>query len=196
MSRLIDLTGQRFGRLTVVERAENRSTGQAKWFCKCDCGNHKVVAGYQLRGGYIQSCGCLQKEQASKASRKYNEFRVSGDIVYVKMSNTDNEMLVDLDVWERAKNYCWYEKNGYACTNVGERKIRRGLLFHVLAFPDCPIGLVRDHINGNRLDNRRANIRFITTQQNNYNHGKNKVNTSGHTGVRWEKSRGKLFSVK
>lgn len=42
MGKLIDLTGQRFGRLTVIERAENSPNGAAKWVCRCDCGIVKM----------------------------------------------------------------------------------------------------------------------------------------------------------
>lgn len=196
MSKAIDLTGQRFGRLTVISRAENTKAGQAKWLCKCDCGKTKVVSGYHLRSGRITSCGCYQKERASECSKKYNEYRVDGKTVFVKMSNSDREMIVDSDVWESTKRFCWYENpHGYAETNVpiGLRKSRR-VMFHVMVFSDCPSGLFRDHINGNRLDNRRANIRYVTTQQNNHNHGKSKKNTSGHPGVRWEADRGKWLA--
>lgn len=199
VSKFIDLASQRFGRLTVIERAENSNAGQAKWLCKCDCGNHKVVAGYQLRGGYIQSCGCLQRDRASESSKKFNSFRISGEVVHVKLSNSDKEMMVDLDVWEQAKVYCWSESRGYAGTNMpGRRGQRRKkgawIKFHIYAFPDCPSGMVRDHINGNTLDNRRTNIRFVTAQQNNHNHGRSKVNTSGYTGVRWEADRKKWLA--
>ena len=58
---LIDLTGMRFGRLTVIERDAARGR-EAKWLCKCDCGNTKVVQGNHLRAGSIRSCGCLGSE--------------------------------------------------------------------------------------------------------------------------------------
>ena len=56
---LIDLTGQRFGRLIVIEY--NKQT--KKWKCQCDCGNIKEVQSANLRRGATQSCGCLQKEK-------------------------------------------------------------------------------------------------------------------------------------
>lgn len=59
MSKLIDLTGQKFALLTVISRAENGSKGNAYWNCKCDCGNHTVVSGSNLRSGAVKSCGCL-----------------------------------------------------------------------------------------------------------------------------------------
>lgn len=65
MSKLKDLIGQRFGRLTVVERAENKIYGnkqKATWLCHCDCGNDVIVVGESLRTGATKSCGCLHKE--------------------------------------------------------------------------------------------------------------------------------------
>lgn len=60
--KLIDLTGQRFGRLAVVCRAAVRPKGGAYWACFCDCGKTVEVLGSNLRSGDIQSCGCLRSE--------------------------------------------------------------------------------------------------------------------------------------
>lgn len=76
----IDLTGQKFGRLTVVEQGINRGK-HILWRCVCECGAENIqVEGYDLRQGHTQSCGCYQQEQTSKAkkthgmrhSREYN----------------------------------------------------------------------------------------------------------------------------
>lgn len=64
--RRIDLTGQRFGWLTVIEYDHAEHDG-AHWLCKCDCGAEKVIAGYLLRNGATKSCGCL-KSDASRAA--------------------------------------------------------------------------------------------------------------------------------
>lgn len=56
-----DITGQRFGKLTVLELAEKDNRGECKWLCKCDCGNTKVVYGYHLRKGHTVSCGCRMR---------------------------------------------------------------------------------------------------------------------------------------
>lgn len=60
MTALIDRTGQRYGRLTVALRAENRG-GKAAWVCVCDCGNDALVRGDHLTGGKVRSCGCLMR---------------------------------------------------------------------------------------------------------------------------------------
>ena len=66
MVRPLDLKGQKFGLLTVIERsAENTSSGGANWVCQCDCGSEpKVISGLRLRTkkGPTRSCGCLNKE--------------------------------------------------------------------------------------------------------------------------------------
>lgn len=68
---LIDLTGQKFGRLTVLKRDESKPKGHQQkvyWICKCDCGNVKSIPAQNLRNGTCQSCGCLQKERTSEAA--------------------------------------------------------------------------------------------------------------------------------
>lgn len=60
--------GDRFGRLTVVSVDHTDRATHRTWFlCKCDCGNLKTIVSYSLTQGNTQSCGCLQKEKASKA---------------------------------------------------------------------------------------------------------------------------------
>lgn len=54
----LDLTGQRYGRLTVMGPAENIGTRTA-WLCQCDCGQEAVVKTHHLRCGHTKSCGCL-----------------------------------------------------------------------------------------------------------------------------------------
>lgn len=58
----INLTGQRFGRLTVIKQVEGPNKKNAWWLCRCDCGNEKVTTRQQLIRGHVQSCTCLQKE--------------------------------------------------------------------------------------------------------------------------------------
>ena len=67
---LIDLTGQKFGRLTVLHKY-GHSGKETTWFCKCDCGNVGVVIGRDLRSGNTKSCGCYHKERASEANTKH-----------------------------------------------------------------------------------------------------------------------------
>lgn len=70
MSAINDLTGLRFGLLTVISRAENTASGRTRWLCRCDCSGEKIVAAAELRKGSTRSCGCLalaQKRAAAKS---------------------------------------------------------------------------------------------------------------------------------
>jgi hypothetical protein len=61
---IIDLTGRRFHRLTVVSMDTDR--GRLMWRCRCDCGNERIVRGDCLKDGNTKSCGCLLMESATK----------------------------------------------------------------------------------------------------------------------------------
>lgn len=61
MSRTVDITGQVFGRLTVIESAGSHNK-RARWLCRCNCGNEKIVDGQSLRRGHVKSCGCFRRE--------------------------------------------------------------------------------------------------------------------------------------
>lgn len=69
MPVLIDLTGQRFGRLIVIKRIGTKH-GHPLWLCACDCNNKAEVTTSDLRSGGTSSCGCLRKEQAASKSQR------------------------------------------------------------------------------------------------------------------------------
>lgn len=73
--RLIDLSGRRFGRLTVVQRDGSHRHPSGKvtptWLCRCDCGGESVVLGNKLRDGGTRSCGCLEQEARGASQRTH-----------------------------------------------------------------------------------------------------------------------------
>ncbi len=67
-----DLTGKRFGRLTVIKRAPNSpSSPSTRWFCVCDCGKEKIVYAPRLKDGTSVSCGCYGRERVKEAAIKH-----------------------------------------------------------------------------------------------------------------------------
>lgn len=68
-NRLLDLTGQKFGRLTVMHLCEKKYYGNRLWHCKCDCGNETNVDTSRLIKGITKSCGCIQKEVVSDVNK-------------------------------------------------------------------------------------------------------------------------------
>lgn len=86
-SRVIDLAGKRFGRLTVLAlRDERTKCGVTRWLCRCDCGVEKVVDSRALRRGDTRSCGCFQRQEASKrcsqnSGSKHPGWKGGGNVV-------------------------------------------------------------------------------------------------------------------
>lgn len=185
----LDLTGKKFERLFVKGLAYVKD-GRTFWTCVCDCSPDRevIIKGKYLTNGETKSCGCLNIErirQMGQSNKKYNEYRQVEDVVYVKFSNCDEEFLCDIDDWESSKNICWYKNNtGYARGEIDGRMV----LFHDYIFNiDTNSDIEVDHIYGNRLDNRRSQLRICNRQKNALNNGIYKNNKSGVTGVSWHK---------
>lgn len=71
MGRLLDLTGQHFGKLTVIEFAGYAPNRKTLWRCKCGCGRETIVKTNALRNGETKSCGCLRTQASSETHRKH-----------------------------------------------------------------------------------------------------------------------------
>lgn len=104
--RLKDLTGQRFGRLSVIRRDMEREGTGTFWLCECDCGEVRSILSKALRSGKTESCGCLQRERASNSNRTHGK---SKERTYV--------------AWGEMKKRCYNQKRlGYA--DYGGRGIK------------------------------------------------------------------------
>lgn len=104
MGTFKDLTGQRFGRLTVLRRAESRNK-HTMWLCKCDCGTVKEVFGSALVSGLSTSCGCYRVDWGKEHHTKHGHH---GDRLY--------------RVWKNMKQRCFNpspkDKKYYAGSGV------------------------------------------------------------------------------
>lgn len=126
MSRLQDLTGKRFGRLVVLERAESVN-GRTMWKCKCDCGVECVKESYSLKIGDTRSCGCLHKDIIKITSKKHGLSKHPLYKRYLKIKercyNPNNKSYKDYggrgikmcDEWlnDFVAFYNWAMENGY-----------------------------------------------------------------------------------
>lgn len=83
---MIDITGERYGRLVVIEEVERRGKYGRRWLCRCDCGNEKIVAMNQLRTGKTKSCGCLNREITSATNTVDLTGRRFGKLTVIKRS--------------------------------------------------------------------------------------------------------------
>lgn len=143
MGKFIDLTDQKFGRLTVIKRVENDKQGRPKWLCKCNCkdGNEKIVRASALKKGNTQSCGCLQKEKASQAKKKYNTYDLTENYG-IGYTSKGEEFWFDLEDYDLIKNYCWSINNKYVVARSDEKNF---LYMHRLVM-NCPDDMKVDHI--------------------------------------------------
>ena len=196
-----DLTGQRFGKLTVIEQAEDYidkcNIHKSMWKCKCDCGKEKNILGASLKSGNSTSCGCFHKETISKIMNKmrskHNIYEFNNNYGVCYTDNKEYYWLFDLEDYDKIKDYYWSpnsKKSKYA--SAKDKKLNTTVQMSRIIM-GIPIQDKRkvDHINHNVFDNRKDNLRVCTNSQNNMNKGLQSNNTSGVTGVTWRKEKHK-----
>lgn len=82
-TKIHSLIGQRFGRLVVLERADNTNDGHARWKCQCDCGNITIVEGRYLENNRITSCGNCPDRVKSIGNNRIKEWLINHQINFV-----------------------------------------------------------------------------------------------------------------
>ncbi len=197
MSKLINMTGWKMwehgvsdSRIIVIGYDRSSSKGEAMWLCECSCGKSTpwVAKGSNIRNGSILSCGCLRKERVSCANRKYNKYDLSNEYGIGWTTNTNEEFYFDIGDYDLIKEYAWYKytnpKTKYCSLRTRDRSTRKNILMTDLL--GCKF---YDHIDRNPLNCRRNNLRNVTQQQNATNRSRMSNNTSGFTGVCWDKRR-------
>ena len=95
MKVVLDMIGQRFGRLVVISKAEKPVGSNRRrnyWLCQCDCGKQKVVASDKLLNGDTKSCGCLKIELAKKKLENYKDGRTTHGLSATRLYNIYNKM--------------------------------------------------------------------------------------------------------
>lgn len=179
-----DLTGQRFGRLTVVE-LHGSGENNTVWKCKCDCGNGCFVTTHNLRNGNTKSCGCFRKESSRKRLTTHG-------LSYTKLRKTWHNMI------QRCEN-----PNSTSYKNYGGRGIKVCPEWHDLesfakwaygnGFSECDKSdqtIERIDVNGNY---EPGNCCFATREQQANNKRNNRRITHGeetHTVAEWSRITG------
>lgn len=127
MGRFVDITGERFGRLTVIRlyrKGSGKPCRQPEWLCKCDCGNEVIVRRGNLHTGNTKGCGCLRYENQGawkpNENRCWNSWRAMKQRCYNKSNNRykyyGGRGIVICDEWKNDFNKFqdWSVKHGYA----------------------------------------------------------------------------------
>ncbi len=127
MSKFRDLTGQRYGRLTVIEFLGMKNSS-SQWKCQCDCGNIKITDARMLNSGHVKSCGCFQKEARGLKQKTHGMRHTRLYSIWTNMkTRTSNPKCTEADRYinkgitlcDEWKNsflsfYEWSMANGYA----------------------------------------------------------------------------------
>lgn len=201
MPPLKDLTGQTFGRLTVIKRAPNgiqpNGTSYTQWLVKCSCGKTEpfLIRGSNLtKKNGTKSCGCLHKESAAiqgHKNKKYNEYDLTGEFG-IGYTTKKEPFYFDLEDYDKVKDYCWFYKSKeepYVVTNESDthKQIKMHRLIMGVANPKEQV----DHIKHIPYDNRKSQLRIVSNSQNNMNKEYQSNNTSDIIGVYFSESKQK-----
>lgn len=141
-----------------------------------------------MKNGKTQSCGCLNSEIVAlnnQNKHKQTKFNISGEYGIGFTNNTNKEFYFDLEDYDKIKDYCWNEHiltNGYHALEAWIPQYKKRVRMHSLI-----VGENYDHNDCNPLNNRKSNLRKATYAENAQNHSKRKDNTSGITGVTFNK---------
>jgi len=126
--KAIDLSGMKFGHLTVFARAEGKRDGRQWWACKCDCGKIIEVSGGPLMRGKTDSCGCQKP-------------------VFVKEIGDDKHMALRKNTWTNVKNMVGYVVGRLTVISRSERKSKNGQAYWICK---CECGNETD-VSGSHL---------------------------------------------
>lgn len=178
MGKLVDLTGQRFGRLSVVSREQNNKNNKAMWLCKCDCGNLKTILGSHLTSGNTQSCGCQRKDTMQK-------------LLTVHGHNRRGQRSGEYESWRGMIERCT-NPNHQAYKDYGGRGIVvcerwrnfENFLADMGSKPSKEYSIERIDVNGNY---ELSNCKWTTKTEQSRNKRTPKNNASGVDGVSWYK---------
>ena len=116
-SNLIDLTGQKFGKLTVLNRVEGMTNSDRRvfWNCQCDCGNTYIANGHSLKDGSLQSCGCLKSVGEQKVAELlslngiyYEREKIFSDFPRLRFDfYVQNRYIIEYDGKQHFQDYSW-----------------------------------------------------------------------------------------
>lgn len=117
---LIDLVGQRFGKLVVVEYAGRNERRESLWRCDCDCGNESIVRGDVLRRGTTESCGCgMGLKHGYHKKPWYSSYKAMMERCYLPSSGNyqryGGKGVTVCEEWHDINKFAeWVETSGYA----------------------------------------------------------------------------------
>jgi hypothetical protein len=126
MTKLVDITGQQFGRWVVLKLHPKRGFNwQTRWICRCECGETKIVVGATLKNGTSRSCGCATAEATTQRNFVHGQYGSPTYVSWMMMRNRcNNPNATDRSYYGgRGIKICerWMEKFENFLVDMGER---------------------------------------------------------------------------
>lgn len=149
MGHLVNLSGQKFGRLTVVQKSEQKQISGALWDCSCECGGKATVNSLKLRTGHTGSCGCLKVEAVPNFRHGHSGTRTHRSWKEMRQRCLNPKS----DKWE------WYGGRGIVVCAEWDSFEQ-----FLLDMGERPIGMTLDRINPDG-DYKKDNCRWATPKQ-------------------------------
>ena len=182
MSNFKDLTGQKFGRLTVLSRLKDDKRKEALWLCKCDCGKLVKVYSYTLRIGRTKSCGCWKRDNSKKM---FSTHKLSNTRVY--------------KIWAQMKKRCYnpnysqfelYGGRGISMCNEWKENFLSFYNWSMANGYNDKLSIDRIDFNGNYEPNNCKWSTNIEQANNKRNNHFITYNNETHTIAEWERKLG------
>lgn len=187
--------GETYGKWKVIgEPIRKNNTTFVPCICQCEKQTKRLVDANSLRRGTSKSCGCIGREKTIKRNkegtgkpknslRKYNKYDLeSKEYGVCYFNNSDKYFIFDKEDYDKIKKFTWYESNGYAMTK-GNVDCSINTQAHKIIMDDIQNNFIIDHINRDRLDNRKENLRQVNYNENAWNSTIKSNNTTGIIGV-------------
>lgn len=191
----IEMIDKIFGKLKVISYYDKQKSVY-RWLCKCECGNDKdcIVDTYSLKKLRVKSCGCSHFDKTDEQIQvlrnrrlKYNTYDLTGEYG-IGYTIKGEEFYFDLEDYDKiiSINKYWKINNsGYVLCYYLNKEFQMHRYLMDLAKYDKVEDIIVDHKDGNRIDNRKNNLRVCERKHNPKNARLYDNNTSGHKGVSW-----------
>ena len=187
-----DITGLKFGRLTVINKTNIKSirasdNGAYLWRCQCDCGQICYYSRYSLISETgVRSCGCLYFDSRKTTWKKYCEYDLETYDFGVGYCNNGTHFFFDKEDYDKIKNYSWWYDGKYVCAHslVDDKYTTKIIRLHrvVMDIEDRE-EISIDHKNLVRYDCRKSNLRRATASENAANVDHSHNSSTGIVGV-------------
>ena len=176
--------GKKFNKLTILKYAGKDKQGAKRVEVQCDYEKKTIFTLYlyNVKNGITKSCGCLHKIVNFEMFKKYNKYDLTGEYG-IGIDYKGKEFYFDLEDYDKIKDISWTVNRNRVMGSLNDKII----LFHKL-ITNTDKNIIIDHIDRNPTNNKKENLRVVTTSQNNMNKkGHGKMSEFGIKGISWDK---------